>query len=765
MTERGAASRLSDAARLFAAGRLDGAAELCAAVRREQPRSFDAASLLGAIRGSQGRMAEAAACFRDAISLDPRSFPAQRNLGVALSALGQHEAAAASFALALELNAKDAATHNDLGVALARLRRHEAALTHFNRALALNPGFADALGNRGATLLAMDRAADATATFEEALALTPADADAHHNLGTALSKLRRHADAIASFERAIALRPDHAAANNGLGVALAALGRQEAAAASFERALALQPSYLEARLNLANVLRSLKRYEAALASAMAVLERMPNDPAALTLSAALKRHLCHWQDLAEIDARLMAQVAAGKGAVLPFVFLTVADDPAAQMECARQYWATKQRLPLTLSLSHQGRGDARHESSPLPTAGEGGARASAREGEGAAPSGTASPSARVRLGYLSADFRDHATARLAASLFEEHDRARFEVLAFSTGPDDRSAMRRRLEVGFDRFFDLRMESDEAIAARIRDAGIDILIDLKGHTEDGRLDVLARRPAPLQVHYLGYPGTLGGDAVDYVIADRIVVPSGGERFFTEQLVFLDGCYQVNDRQRAIAAEAPSRAQASLPEHGFVFCCFNNNYKITPAVFDVWMRLLVAVEGSVLWLLADRGSEDNLRREAASRGVDLRRLIFAPRLPFVAHLARHRLADLFLDTVPVNAHTTASDALWAGLPLITCAGQSFVARVAASLLSAVGLAELVTADLDQYAALALALARDPARLADLRRRLEAARLTTPLFDTARTCRQLETAYLTMNEIHRRGDPPRSFTVSPP
>jgi protein O-GlcNAc transferase len=731
MTERGAASRLSDAARLFQAGRLDAAAELCAAVRREQPRSFDAAFLLGAIRGSQGRMAEAAACFRAAVALDPRSFPAQRNLGVAISASGQHDAAAASFARALELNPKDAATHNDLGVALARLRRHEGALAHFDRALALKPGFADALGNRGATLLAMDRAAEAAATFEEALALNPGDADAHHNLGTALSKLRRHADAIASFERAITLRPDHAAANNGLGVALAALGREEAAAASFERALALEPGYLEARLNLANALRSLKRYEAALAHAMAVLERMPDDPAALTLAAALKRHLCRWEGLAEIDARLVAQVAAGKGAVLPFVFLTVADDPAAQMRCARQYWMSKKK----------------------------------GQGEGAAPRGPASPSTRVRLGYLSADFHDHATARLAASLFEAHDRTRFEVVAFSTGPDDGSAMRRRLEAGFDRFFDLRMESDEAIAERIRDAGIDILIDLKGHTEEGRLEVLARRPAPLQVHYLGYPGTLGGDPVDYFIADRIVVPPGAERFFTERLVFLNGCYQVNDRHRAIAAQTSSRAEASLPENGFVFCCFNNNYKITPAVFDVWMRLLAAVEGSVLWLLADRGSEDNLRREASSRGVDPRRLVFAPRLPLAAHLARHRLANLFLDTVPVNAHTTASDALWAGLPLITCVGQSMVARVAASLLSAVGLAELVSADLAQYETLALALARDPARLSELRRRLEAARLTAPLFDTARTCRQLETAYLTMEETRRRGDPPRSFTVPPP
>jgi protein O-GlcNAc transferase len=351
---------------------------------------------------------------------------------------------------------------------------------------------------------------------------------------------------------------------------------------------------------------------------------------------------------------------------------------------------------------------------------------------------------------------------LAAALFEAHDRTRFEVIAFSCGPHDRSAMRRRLDAAFDRFFDVRGESDEAIAARIRDTGIDILVDLKGHTEQGRLEVLARRPAPVQVHYLGYPGTLGGEAVDYFIADRVVVPAGADQFFTEKLVFLDGCYQVNDRRRAIAAETPSRLQCGLPERGFVFCCFNNNYKITPDMFAAWMRLLNAVEGSVLWLLADRGSEDNLRREAASRGIDPRRLVLASRLPLDAHLARHRVADLFLDTAPVNAHTTASDALWAGLPLITCAGRSFVSRVAASLLSAVGLPELVTTDLREYEELALALARTPERLAELRGKLEAGRATASLFDTARTCRQLEAAYLRMAEICRRGEPPRSFAV---
>jgi predicted O-linked N-acetylglucosamine transferase (SPINDLY family) len=370
---------------------------------------------------------------------------------------------------------------------------------------------------------------------------------------------------------------------------------------------------------------------------------------------------------------------------------------------------------------------------------------------------------RVRLAYLSADFHLHATAYLMAELFERHDRARFEVFGLSWGPDDQSAMRARLKVGVDRFVDVGAMSDRQVAEWMRDQGIDIAVDLKGFTGNNRTGIFAYRGAPLQVAYLGFPGTLGAPFIDYLIADRQVVPPRLESAYSENIVRLPDCYQVNDRKRHIADETPSRADAGLPAQGFVFCSFNNSYKIRPAMFDIWMRLLRAVEGSVLWLLGDNdAAAANLRRHAAARGVDADRLVFATRLPLDRHLARHRLADLFLDNFPVNAHTTASDALWAGLPLVTLRGETFVSRVAASLLTTVGLPELITDTLADYEALALKLATTPAMLAGLRGRLAAVRLTTPLFDTDRFRRHIESAYLTIYERHLAGAPPAGFDV---
>jgi protein O-GlcNAc transferase len=370
---------------------------------------------------------------------------------------------------------------------------------------------------------------------------------------------------------------------------------------------------------------------------------------------------------------------------------------------------------------------------------------------------------RIRIAYVSSDFHEHATAHLIAELIELHDRARFEVIGLSFGIDDGSAVRRRLAQAFDGFLDMPEQSDRAIAAELHAREIDIAVDLKGHTRGSRPEIFAHRPAPIQVSYLGFPGTIGADFLDYVIADPIVLPVSQQPFYTERIVQLPDCYQANDSKRAISAQTPERRAAGLPDAGFVFCCFNNNYKIRRPVFDVWMRLLSEVPGSVLWLLRDTaGVEGNLRREAAARGVDPDRLIFAERCALDVHLARHRLADLFLDTLPYNAHTTASDALWAGLPLVTCQGEAFAGRVAASLLAAVGLPELVTQNLADYEALALRLARDPAMLRSVRDKLAANRSTHPLFDSARFCRHLEAAYLRMWETWQRGEPPQPFRV---
>jgi protein O-GlcNAc transferase len=425
---------------------------------------------------------------------------------------------------------------------------------------------------------------------------------------------------------------------------------------------------------------------------------------------------------------VIAHVREKKSIISPFTLLGYSGDPALQLHCAKNSIAHQVRLPPR----------------PLWTG--------ARWHHG-----------KLRVAYLSADFHRHATAYLMAELLERHDRSRFEILGVSFGVDDESEMRRRLIAAFDQFHDVRATGDEEVAKLLRDLQVDIAIDLMGHTHDARPGILAYRPAPIQVSYLGFPGTTGAEFIDYIVADKTVAPFEHQPFYTEKIVHLPDCYQVNDSKRNIAERTPTRREAGLPETGFVFCCFNNAWKITPEVFSVWIRLLHAIEGSVLWLLRDdESAERNLRMEAQARGIDPARLVFASRLPIEDHLARHRLADLFLDTLPCNAHTTASDALWAGLPLLTCEGTAFAGRVAASLLNATALPELVTYSLEDYEALTLQLAREPSLLEDYRKRLARNRLSHPLFDTARFRRHIEAAYLQMWDIWQRGEPPRSFAV---
>jgi predicted O-linked N-acetylglucosamine transferase (SPINDLY family) len=370
---------------------------------------------------------------------------------------------------------------------------------------------------------------------------------------------------------------------------------------------------------------------------------------------------------------------------------------------------------------------------------------------------------KLTIGYLSADFREHAVAFLTAELFERHDRDRFRVFAYSCGRDDGSALRQRLVRGFDRFVDIQSDSFRQSAQRIYEDGVDILVDLTGYTLKGRTQILALRPAPIQISYLGYIGTLGTDFVDYIIVDRFVAPQEAQQYFSEKLVFMPECFQVCDSKRPVAPMSPTREQYGLPPRGFIFCCFNNSYKITPSLFDIWMRLLRALPDSTLWLA--RSSQpvvDNLRREAERRGVRPERLVFAPHAPYSEYLAQYQLADLFLDTLPYNAGTTANDALWMGCPLITCAGNTFVSRMAGSLLQAVGLPELITSTPGDYESLALRLAQQPQELARLRQKLATSRDSAPLFDCARFSRHLESAYQMMWETHQAGRKPASIEV---
>ena len=473
----------------------------------------------------------------------------------------------------------------------------------------------------------------------------------------------------------------------------------------------------------------MKRFDEALASFDRALAVEPEHPGAFSGLADTARNLCDWERAAKIADEIQTHVASRKSVIAPLVLLGYCDDAALQLECAKQY--IDYRIPA--------RPPSLWDRTPHRRSG------------------------KIRIGYMSSDFRQHPVAFQLADLLERHDRACFEWMGISLGNDDGSAIRARIVSAFDAFHDLQSQSDAEAADFLRNLELDILVDLNGHTQNSRFGILARRPAPVQVNYLGYAGTMGADFIDYVIADKFTVPMEQQRFFAEKIVHLPGCFLVNDATRPIGV-APTRADAGLPDQGFVFCCFNNSWKITAPIFGVWMRLLQAVPGSVLWLRDGNDSvKHNLRREAAARGIDPQRLVFAARLELDVHLARHALANLFLDTLPYNAHTTGSDALWSGLPVITCAGQSFVSRVAASQLHAIGLPELVTDSLESYEALAIKLVRDKGLLQSLRRRLEDNRLSTLLFDTDRFRRHIEAAYTTMWQVSQGGGLPQSFSVA--
>jgi len=441
-----------------------------------------------------------------------------------------------------------------------------------------------------------------------------------------------------------------------------------------------------------------------------------------------KMHLCDWSNFKTECEHLTSSVLAKKTNTDPFTFLAISSSPEDQLQCANLWVAEKfapSQKPVWLGERYS------HE--------------------------------RIRVAYMSADFHQHATSCLMAGMFESHDKSRFDMTAISIGPDDNSEMRYRLTRCFERFVEARTLSDEEIVSRIRGLEIDILIDLKGFTQDARTNVFARRPAPIQVNYIGYPGTMGASYIDYIIADRTVIPDECRKCYSEKIVVMPNTYQVNDSRRIISDKAVNRANLGLPSRGFVFCCFNNNYKIAPDLFDRWMRILARVEGSVLWLLQDNVfAAGNLKKEALRRGVDGERLIFAGRIPLPEHLARHKLADLCLDTVPCNAHTTASDALWAGVPVLTYAGETFAGRVAASLSRAVGLPELVTTTLDDYQQMAVELATSHERLKIIKTELAKNRLRAPLFDTALYTKHIEAAYAAMYERYQAGLPPDHVVV---
>lgn len=723
-------------------GRLQGAEQIYRRILAVDPNHAEAVHLLGVIALQVGQYEAAVATIRQAIALKASEAVFHNNLGAAYRSQGNISEAVASYRQAIALKPGYAEAHNNLGNALDDLGDAAAAIDSYRRALKSRPDYPEALNNLGITLAAQGRRGEAIECYRKAIALRPDHAEALNSLGVALKEQGDAEAAADCYRRAIALKPDFAEAHNNLGNYWKEVRKWEEAAACYRRALELNRDYSEAHNNLGVVLKEVGRLDEAIECFRRSLDAKPDHWLALCSLTHELQHLCRWEGLAGLSRRIVTMVetdAEGKTAAVisPFSFLALPTPTTAeqQLHCARRWARQKMRVEI-----------------------EAGKRRTFPQ--------TSGHDRKLVVGYLSADFHAHATAYLLAELLEKHDRSRFTVIGYSCGPDDRSAMRQRLAAAFDRFVDVRDDSFVETARRIAADGIDILVDLKGYTADARTQVLALRPSPIQVNFLGYPGTMGAPFIDYILVDDYIVPPEQADCFDEKLVHLPDCYQVNDGRREIAARIPSRAECGLPEQGFVFCSFNNSYKITPDVFDVWMRLLRAVPGSVLWLLEGNAFvAPNLKREAENRGVAVNRLIFAPRQPLAEHLARHRLADLFLDTFPVNAHTTASDSLWAGCPVLTLSGETLVSRVAGSLLRTMGLPELITTKLEDYEREALRLATNPETLAAVRAKVAAGRTTSPLFDADRFARNIERAYRQMWEIHAAGELPRSFHVTLP
>jgi predicted O-linked N-acetylglucosamine transferase (SPINDLY family) len=628
----------------------------------------------------------------------------------------------------LALHSRDLEARHMLGLLRLQQGRADEALQMLSGLTAEVPDHAEIRTHHGLVLHELGRHGEALTELDRALALKPGNAMTLLYRGNVLAETGSPARALEDYEQLLAIAPGHDEGWFRRANALWRMDRFDEALGSYARALNLNPRHVAARFNGAMVLLKLERYDEALAAFEDVRVLSPGHRHALggCASAILGgADLTHWEHY----RALVLDAVRTRGAVIaPLTFLPFCDDETLRRLCAKTFIAD--------CVSQSG--------DPLWT-------------------GEVYVHGRVRIAYLSSDFHQHATAALIAGLIERHDRAQFEVTAISFSRDDTSPMRERLVAAFDHFVDVRDKTDEAVARLLREGSFDIAVDLKGHTEGARPGILAHRPCPVQVGYLGYPGTVA-PWLDYIIADATVLPFGQQPDYNEAIIHLPHCYQANDDARRIAEMCSTRGQAGLPDTGFVFCCFNAAWKITPAVFDIWMRLLAAAAGSVLWLLDDNPvATRNLRAAAAARGVDPARLVFAPRIPPADHLARHRLADLFLDTLPYNAHTTASDALWAGLPIVTCLGAGFDGRVGASLLAVIGLPELVTQSLQDYEALALALAGDAARLAMLRQTLARNRKQSPLFDTDRFRRNIEAAYLRMVKLHRCGEPAQGFSVS--
>jgi protein O-GlcNAc transferase len=727
---------------------------------------------LGNVYRDRGQYADARRCYRQAINLKPDLVEAYVNLGIADHQLGNYSRAASAYHKALQLRPNCIEAYYNMGNTYKAQGRFGEAISCYQQTLSLDSEFVEAYYNMAIILEQQARPDEAIACLRQCLQINSQWAEAHNNIGNLFKQKGFLAEAILSFQKAVQIKPDLYEAHNNLGNALMDQGSFSEAIDCYQNALKIYPGYAESYLNLGITFSAADRLndaidcfqkaarldprfaEAYTYMGIALADRGKRSEAIDCFQKAVEvnpdcseaysylihqlQYICNWPQLKIYSERLdeLSRRNAADGRMTlepPFICMARQSDLSRNLIISKA-WSRKIAVPLK-NLKLPVSFESRSQSKP-----------------------------KLTIGYLSCDFHDHATAHLMLSFFGLHDREKFEVHCYSYGPEDNNRYRHQIMEGSDRFINLREHSHIDAAKRIYADGVDILVDLKGHTKGARLGILACRPAPLQIHYLGYPGTTGADFIDYLITDRIVTPKDHAPYYSEKLIFLPHCYQVNDHQQKIASRDWNRETLGLPDKGFVFSSFNLPYKIDPVMFDCWMRILQQVPDSVLWLFGDNeNTRFNLRREAADRSVAPDRLVFARKIEKAEHLSRLKWADLALDTRIVNGHTTTSDSLWAGVPVITLQGSHFASRVSSSLLDAVGLSELITCRLEEYEKLAVQLASRSSELRALRHKLNINRLTTSLFDTARFVRNLEHAYREMWRIFLEGRAPTQIEVS--
>lgn len=680
-------------------------------------------------RSGQTDIAES--LLRHLIGGEGRSIPKAYELLAYLHGnRGQLQACEALLHQASRLPGVSAETIFYLGRVRLQQGHHREAIVALEAAIQHAGEFFEAHHELGVAYSAINEPAKALACFLKAAELKPQVAELQFNIGCTFDALSRFDEALRHYDRALQLQPRSAHAWSNRGATLTELGRPAEALESYRRALAIAPLDVPCLINQATTLQAMKRPAEALACYEEAMRLAPDTDYLRGSWLHAKMLACDWDGLEEAWRELETRVERGEKASPPFALFSTPASRAALLACARTYV------------------DDKYPARPLP----------------APTPGAHTRSGKIRVGYFCADFHNHATSQLMARLFECHDRDRFEWFGYTFGRSAPDAMRARIASGLDHFIDVSSRGDLEIAELARAAGLDIAVDLNGFTQHARPGIFSHRAAPIQVNYLAFPGSMGCTYIDYIVADETLIRADEHGHYQEQVVTLPDCYQANDDTKVVGGLAPSRASLGLPAQGFVFACFNNSYKINPPVFDVWMRLLHRVPGSVLWLLkSSDAARTRLLHEAEARGVTADRIVWADRVDLPAHLARHACADLFLDTFDYNAHTTGSDALWAGLPVLTLEGATFSSRVAASQLKAIGLPELVTQNVSDYEAAAGMLATSPARLAGLRERLARHRATAPLFDTARFARHLESAFHAMWDRHRRGVVPGPIRIA--